>query len=258
LVSFLPVSLRGEVHPNPYQALSDALQPFVNLMVSQPTSPERAARCTLRLVEMTGVQENLADLRVEAAVQYPDRWLLRGALLGEPSAVCRVGQRVWVMPGKKVEFLISQAKDLPPADPSFRLGPFAPPIPEKQLVWFPVLFKITGDTSEDLDGIRCRVLEFSLAPELARPLKAEGWRVRLWIAPSSLPVQIAVAREDWRCVVRFEGLEFAPRLPDAHWSPPASPEADILWLEGPKIKQLLDWGAAELSGSGKKKPARKE
>jgi hypothetical protein len=246
LLALAAGSVRAEVDSNAYQALSDTLQPFLNLFVSRPSAPERAMRCKIRLLSMTDLPEEYKGARIEAAVQYPDKWILRGDLFGEPVAFCRSGQKVWVSPGKKIEFMISQIADLPAPDPTFRMTPFESPIPEKQLVWFPVLFGVTGDEMGKLGETPCRAIEVGLAPELAKSLKVEGWRAKLWIDAESRPAQLALVREGWQMVIRFDSVEFGSKFPESLWQPPAELEKDVLWLEAPRVKQLLDAADREI------------
>ena len=56
-------------------------------------------------------------------------------------------------------------------------------------------------------------------PELARSLKAQGWAARVWVNGDAQPARISVAKPGWMIVVRFEHLEFAPKLPESTWEP---------------------------------------
>jgi len=93
--------------------------------------------------------------------------------------------------------------------------------------------------SEPLDGETGRVIDLFLMPELARSLKAQGWAARAWVNGDAKPVRISVAKPGWMIVVRFEHLEFAPKLPESTWEPTSDQAGDVLKLDPARYQQLL-------------------
>jgi len=239
---FALVLTTARTEENRYDLLGRTLTPFLNVFVKSTTNPNRAMSFTLTLEQMTDLPPALAGSRAEVAVEYPDKLRLHGPVLGEDVTICRNGQELWAFPGSKVEALLdaaAAAKKLPKADPKFRLEPFALPIPEKQLVFLAALFQIKDVGSESLDGETCRVIDLFLMPQLAHSLKAQGWAARAWVNGDAKPVRISVAKPGWMIVVRFEHLEFAPKLPESTWEPTSEQAGDILKLDPVRYQQLL-------------------
>jgi len=228
---------------NRYDLVGRMLMPFLNIFAKSTTSPNRAVSFTLKLEQMTDLPPALAGSQAEVAVEYPDKLRLRGPIMGEDVTVCRKGQDVWAYPGSKVEALLAAttaAKKRPKADAKFQLKPFELPIPDKELVFLPALFQIKDIGSEPVDGDPCRVLDLFLMPELTRSLKAQGWGARAWIDAQAKPVRISVAKPGWMVVVRFEHLEFAPKLPENTWEPTSEQASDVLKLDAARYQQLLN------------------
>lgn len=233
----------GHAADNRYDLLGQMLLPFVNVFAKATTNPNRAVQLTARLEQMTGVPPTLIGSKAELALEYPDKVRLRAPVLGEDVTICRHGQEVWAYPASKLQPLIeaaAAAKKLPKLDKKFRLEPFALPIPEKQLVFLPVLFQVNEIGAEPLDGENCRVLDLFLMPELAKSLKAKDWASRVWARPNAKPARLSVAKGDWNVVVRVEQLEFSPTLPASTWEPTPEQAADVLQLDAPRYQQLLE------------------
>lgn len=224
---------------NRYDILGKLLAPFINVLAKNTRNPNRAMSLTAKLERLTDLPSEFAGARAELALQYPDRLRIHGPILGEDLTVCRDRQQVWVTPGAKVGALLELAtaqKKLPKADPSARLEPFQLPIPEKQLVFLPVLFQVKDAGSETVDGEDCRVLDLALMPDLEKSLKEKGWSARVWVRPNYEPARLILARPGWELAVKFDSVIFAPKLPDTTWQPPAE---DVLLLDAPRFRQLL-------------------
>lgn len=240
LLALVSASARAE--ENRYDLLGHTLMPFLNVFAKSTTNPNRALAFTLKLEQMTDLPSGLTGSQAEVAIEYPDKFRLHAPVLGEDVTICRKGQELWAFPGSKVEALLSaaaEAKKLPKADPKFQLQPFALPVPEKELVFLPALFQVKDVGSEALDGETCRVLDLFLVPELAHSLKAQGWGARAWINGANKPVRLSVAKPGWMIVVRFEHLEFAPKLPESTWEPTSEQAGDVLKLDPVRYQQLL-------------------
>ena len=227
---------------NRYDVLGKVLMPFANVFAKSTKNPNRAMLLTGRLELMTGLPPALVGARAELALQYPDKLRLRAPVLGEELTICRNGQEVWVYPGTKAAALLAAAtngKNLPKADPTALLPPFALPIPEKQLALLPVLFQIKDVGAESLDGEPCRVLDLFLMPELAKSLREKDSAARVWVRGNGTPARLSVARTGWQIAVRFERVEFSKTLPPETWQPTAEQAADVLQLDAVRYEQLL-------------------
>jgi hypothetical protein len=245
LFLFLSTALRPSLRAeeNRYDLLGRTLAPFVNVFAKDTKSPNRAMSFNLKLEQMTDLAPALAGSHVEVAVEYPDKLRLHGPVLDEEVTICRKGQEIWAYPGSKVEAMLSAAaakKKLPKVDPKYQLQPFALPIPEKELALLPVLFQIKDVGSEALDGDMCRVMDLYLMPELAHSLKAQGWGARAWIDGEANLVRLSLAKQNWMIVVRFEHLEFSPKLPENTWEPTSEQAGDVLKLDPVRYQQLLE------------------
>ncbi len=224
---------------NRYDILGKLLMPFINVLAKNTRNPNRAMALTAKLERLTDVPAELAGTRVELSLQYPDRLRLHGPILGEDLTVCRDRQQVWVTPGAKVSALLELAaaqKKLAKPDPAARLEPFQLPIPEKQLVFLPVLFQVKDAGSESVDGEDCRMLDVTLMPDLEKSLKDKGWSARVWVRPNYQPARLVVTRPGWELAVKFDSVTFAPKLSETTWQPPAE---DVLMLDAPRFQQLL-------------------
>jgi hypothetical protein len=228
---------RAEEHR--YDVVSKLLAPFIGVLASDSKSPERALTLTAHLERLTGAPPELAGTVAELALQYPDRVRVHGPILGEDLTVGRSGQRVWAAPGAKVQALLDLAiaqKKLPKADPAAQLGPLQLPLPAKQLVFLPALLVVKDAGVESVDGESCRVLDLALMPELEKSLRDKGWAARVWVRADYRPARLVLTRPGWELAVKFDRVEFAPRLPEATWTPPAD---DVLTLDAPRFRQLL-------------------
>ncbi|MGB8166046.1 MAG: hypothetical protein WCF18_01040 [Chthoniobacteraceae bacterium] len=224
---------------NRYDILGKLLAPFINVLAKNTKNPNRAMALTAKLERLTGAPAEVLGTTVELALQYPDRLLIHGPILGEDLTVCRDRQQVWVTPSAKVKALLELAtaqKKLPKPDPAAQLEPFQLPVPEKQLVFLPVLFKVADAGSETVDGEDCRVLDVGLMPELEKSLKDKGWSARVWVRPNYRPARLVLTRPGWELALKFDKVEFAPKLPETTWQAPAE---DVLTLDAPRFRQLM-------------------
>lgn len=234
----IPASIRAA--ENRYDITAKLLAPFINVLAKNTRNPNRAMSLSARLERLTGMPPELAGSRAELFVEYPDRLFLHAPIFGEELTVCRDRQQVWLTPGAKVQALLNLAtaeKKLPKLDPVARLEPFSLPVPEKQLVFLPALLVVKDAGTETVDGEECRVLDLALMPELEKSLKQPGWKARVWVRTNYRPARLVLTRPEWELAVKFDKVTFSPKLPDATWQMPVE---DVLTLEAPRFRQLLD------------------
>jgi hypothetical protein len=224
---------------NRYDVLGKLLAPFINVLATKAKTPNRAMALSAHLERLTGGPAESLGTRADLSLQFPDRLFIHGPILGEDLTVCRNGQQVWVTPGAKVEALLALAtaqKKLAKPDPAARLEPFELPLPEKQLVFLPALFQVKDAGVEAVDGADCRVLDLALMAEIEKSLKDKGWTARVWVRANYQPARLVLTRPGWELAVKFDKVEFAPKLPDTTWQPPAE---DVLTLDAPRFRQLM-------------------
>jgi hypothetical protein len=227
---------------NKYDVLAKVLMPFANVLAQQTRHPNRAVQLTARLEAMTDLPPALIGARAELVLEHPDKFRLRGPVLGETLTIGRHGQTLWVSPGSKATALLAGAsttKKLPPLDAKARLEPFRLPVPERQLVFLPALFRVEDGGEESLDGEVCRVLGLQLAPEVERSLKVPGLSARVWVRGGGPPARLVIEQPEWQLAVRFERVEFSKSLPAATWQPNVEESGDVLKLTPAQYHQLL-------------------
>lgn len=241
-VVFLIASTALSEEENRYNVLGRLISPFVSVFAKAAKPKNRAFTLTAKLEMMTDLPPAFANSTADLALQYPDKIKLHAPLLGDEITLCRNGQDLWAYPGAKVDALLKDGalgKKLPPAESNGPLGPFELPIPEKEIVLIPVIFKVKDVGVETVDDARCRVLDLYLMPELAHSLKAEGWASRVWVRDDGAPARISFAKPGWQIAVRFQHVEFSPKLPPQTWQPTAEQAGDILKLDPARFRQLL-------------------
>jgi hypothetical protein len=227
---------------NRYDVLARAIQPLLVPFSHESTSPNRSMETELVLLDMTGLPKEFVGTRVRLAVQNPDKIRLTGPILGQEITLCRDRKDVWVAPREKAEALLGQygigAQEN--AKVKFRLGNLELPFSQAQLVFLPALFQVKEYAAQDVGGISCRILELNLLPEIARPLRVENWRARLWVRPDYKVAKLEVLQPQWHIVVEVEKLAFLPTLPPATWQPAPEEEPNTLHLKGARLKRLLE------------------
>lgn len=214
----------GPPSTNPYDVIGNVFAPFWSVLLAATDSPNKACTMTLVMSEVSGrLPKEMEGAILKAAVQFPDKVKLTAPVMGENITVCRNGDAVWAVPGAKVEFLLKQFDAKPPPTRKTKT-PLYLPITAQQAIFLPALFTIVKpDVAEvqELNGEECRVITAGLMPELAKAVKAEGFRAQMWVAPGYIPRRIAVTQPDFTAVVDIKDLRFGPALVPATWEPPA-------------------------------------
>jgi hypothetical protein len=234
--------VHGDEAENRYNVLGRLLRPFISVFAKDTKSPNRAFTLTARLEEMTDLPPAFAGSTADLALQYPDKLKLHVPLLGDEITLCRNGQELWAYPGAKVDALLRESAAGKKASHSGAKGPLPPfelPVPEKEMALAPALFQVKDVGAETLDDAHCRVLDLYLMPELAHSLKAQNWAARVWVRDDGAPARISFAKPGWQIAVRFQHVEFSPKLPPETWQPTAEQAGDVLKLDPARYLQLL-------------------
>ena len=224
-----------------YDLLGKVLGPFVRVFVGESAGAPHALQLVVSIEQMTGLPPELVGTRAEIAIEPPDKLRLRGPILGETFTLVRNGNLLWVHPAAKARPLLSPGSGpgLPAADKKFQLRAFKLPIPEKQLVFLPVLFAVTDMGRDRVRGEVCRVLDVRLMPELARALEVERWVARLWVTADATPARLTLARPGWNIVVRFEEIVFSGTLPASIWKPTEAESVDYREIQPEDYSRFL-------------------
>ena len=214
----------GPPRGNPYDVIGKIFQPFWGVLLAESNGANRAAALTLEMTETEGrLPKEMKGATLKAAVEFPDKVRLEAPVLGETFIVCRNGNEVWVVPGKKAEFLLSQFR-VKPKEGLNLSTPIFLPITPAQAIFLPALFSVKrADVAEvdELNGEECRVLSAGLMPELARATGAEDFQARAWVGPGHMLRRVEVKREDFKAVVDLREVAFSKTLPASTWEPPA-------------------------------------
>ena len=233
------VILIGTCHPafaqnpppreNPYDLIGKIFQPLWGVLLAESNGSNRAVTASLEVSDVGGrLPVNMKGATLLAHVQFPDKVKLQAPVLGETFTVCRNGNEVWVTPGSKVKFLISNFHVVPKKNARLNT-PISLPITPQQAIFLPALFSVSRpDVAEvqPLNGEDCRVLTVGLMPELARSTKAEDFQARIWVAAGYAPRRVEVRRKDFSTTVDIRNLTFETSLPASTWQP-AETDTDV-------------------------------
>ncbi len=231
---------------NKYDVLAKTLAPIAAVLAEREGGGTRALSAEISVISMTGLEPDYEFMRLELALESPDKLLLRGP--SQTMTLVRDGEKIWLSPGARARTAIAGIGALPPLDPAFRLGPFRLPIPAKQLAFLPALFSVTDAGDGSVNGRACRVLALRLMPELARSAKLEDWNARLYVDADYKPVQLQVRNLSWEITLLFDKVVYADKLPAETWAPPGD---DVLRLSAPEFKQLVDWALGNFGAAAK-------
>jgi hypothetical protein len=223
---------------NPYDVIGKMFQPLWGVFLSESVGANRAMVLTMDW----GGEEALlpsAGETVRLAVQFPDKVRLEAPVLGEKVVVCRDGDRVWAVPGAKIEYLMKKFGVVPRR--AAKSGtPIPLPITAQQAIFLPALFTVERpDVAEveEIDGVPHRVLTAGLMPELARVVKAENFRARVWVGSNYSPRRIELRSGNFNGVVNVREMVFSRELPASTWARPAG--EDIYSTNSDMLEGLL-------------------
>ena len=224
---------------NEYDVLSKMLTPFEKLFAREAGAAHPAAVADLALAEMTGASAAMPPGSLfHAALQTPDKVFVSGPVFGEQIAACRDGSDLWAFPGAQIAAILGSAGAPPPHASKLVLGDIVLPIPQKQLVFLPVLFQVRDAGDEVVDNEPCRVLDVTLMPQLAVSLKAVDWSARVWVRPDYKPARLELSRPGWRIALLFKKIDFVPALPPSTWQPAPEQKSDVVHLTAAELMQL--------------------
>lgn len=208
---------------NPYDVIGKVFAPFWSVLLDGSRSPNKACTMTIVMTQVTGrLPKQMEGATLKAAVQYPDKVRLTAPVLGEEITVCRNGDEVWAVPGQKVEYLLKQFKVKPGKTKKVNTPLFLP-FTAQQAIFLPALFSMVRPEVAEIDtlnGEECRLITAGLMPDLARAVKAEGFRAQIWVAPGYLPRKITITQPDFTAVVEIRDLKFGASLQPSTWEVP--------------------------------------
>ena len=239
---------------NRYDVLSKMITPMAGVLLGGNQTTDRALTIKATVGQVAGrLPLALQGASFTAKIQYPGRVRLDAPVLGETLTVCRNGDKVWAVPGSKVQFLLNQFKHKP--RPQAKGGaPLQLPFTAQQAVLLPALFQLENTaTVADIGGASCRVISGGLIPEIGKAAKAEDFSAKLWVCSDYTPKRIDIRRSDFAMSFLIEELTYAPGFPDATWQPPQG-ATDIYRCDATRIEELLYVVMNSLQATSSDKP----
>ena len=239
---------------NRYDILSKMITPMAGVLLGGIQTTDRAMTLKATVGQVAGrLPQALQGASFTAKIQYPGRVRLDAPVLGETLTVCRDGDKIWAVPGSKIQFLLSQFKHKP--RPQAKGGaPLQLPFTAQQAVLLPALFQLenTADVAE-IGGASCRVIAGGLIPEIGKAAKAEDFSAKLWICADYTPKRIDIRRSDFAMSFLIEELSYAPGLPASTWQPPQG-ATDIYRCDAANLEEILYVVMNSLQATSSDKP----
>ena len=224
---------------NRYDVLSKMITPMAGVLLGGNQTTDRALTMKATVGQVAGrLPQALQGASFTAKIQYPGRVRLDAPVLGETLTVCRNGDKVWAVPGSKIQFLLNQFKHKPRAQTKGG-APLQLPFTAQQAVLLPALFQLenTADVAE-IGGASCRVIAGGLMPEIGKAAKAEDFSAKLWVCSDYTPKRIDIRRSDFAMSFLIEELSYAPGFPASTWQPPHG-ATDIYHCDAANLEELL-------------------
>jgi hypothetical protein len=240
----LAVPPRLAAQENAYDVLGKALVPIATVFAADDNGNPVPHGLVLdaHLISASKLPPELQGQAVHVALMSPDKLLVQAPIAGQILTVCRVGDQFWAEPGSKIQAILGQIASPSPGMKKKKrkdaklLGPLMLPVPQKALVFLPVLFQVADGGTETIGTTQCRALDVQLMPQLTKSLHADGWSARMWVAPDYSIVQVAATGPDWTGTVAIDKLALPPTLPDSTFQPQGT---DVLKLTTEQFLDLL-------------------
>jgi hypothetical protein len=250
---WLAAPARLGAQENPYDVLGKALMPIAGVFAMDGTDADNgtdaAGHALVLDAHLLAASELPAELQGEpahVALRAPDALLVQAPIAGEMLTVCRDGDALWAAPGSKIESFLGQAAAASPTPEKKKkkrrpaganiLRPLVLPVPQKDLVFLPILFQVADGGTGTVGGKPCRVLDVGLMPQLAKSLHAENWTARLWVGADYAIAQVAVTGPDWSGTVAIDKLALPATLPEETFEPQGR---DVLRLTPEQFLELM-------------------
>jgi len=224
---------------NRYDIFSKMITPMAGVLLGGNQTTDRALKIRATVGQVAGrLPQALQGASFTAKIQYPGRVRLDAPVLGETLTVCRDGDKIWAVPGSKIQFLLGQFKHKP--RPQAKGGaPLQLPFTAQQAVLLPALFQLENTSAvAEIGGASCRVIAGGLMPEIGKAAKAEDFSAKLWVCSDYTPRRIDIRRSDFAMSFLIEELSYAPGFPASTWQPPQG-ATDIYRSDAAHLEELL-------------------
>ena len=240
-VLFLSILLLA--HPSPAQpptndspatVFAGALTRLSALVAPSSNQPPKTFTTTVRLLKAGSLPKQMADARIDVALQAPDHLRVSAAWARQGYSLCRDGEELWIFePAKQFGLIGRPGISLFSADPTRRddstLGPIKLPLGPEQLVVLPFLYDLKMLHDEEIQGAPCHVLIAQPKSEATRVFHIPPGTLQLWIRESdSLPLRV-----DWNdgkgveFEVELENPQLREAWPEENWKLRAPSNANV-------------------------------
>jgi hypothetical protein len=242
----------------PAESLEATLQKIVALIEPAPGVESQTFSARLDVLKAEGLPKDVVGQSATLAFMAPDRLTLSAEYKGKTYAAGRVGQEVWIhVPDKNFGIIgrsgLPRFASAPEKKDPTRLGSFKLPLPKEQIALLPLLMNIEACPEEDVEKVRCRVLNVTPKPEAIDALKIPAGTLKLWIrATDDFPVGISY--DDGTTVsieLRLRDIQFSAPWPMDRWKIPARAQDKI---ETTALGHLTRFASVVLSGLNRKIP----
>jgi hypothetical protein len=240
-----PLAPSASSQENAYDVLGKALMPIASVLVTGTDATAHGLVLDAHLLQASALPPALQNQAIHLALMPPGQALVEAPIAGQPLTVCRNGDTLWAAPASQIQPLLDtlashastkKKKKHEEGVAAKVFGPLAVPIPQKELVFLPILFEVADVGNDSVAGAPCRVLDVKFMPQLARSLHAEDWIARLWIKADYSIVQIGLKGPAWSGAAAIDKLEFPQSLPASTFQPPAQ---EVLQLTPQQFLDLL-------------------
>jgi len=224
---------------NRYDVLSKMITPMAGVLLGGGQTTDRAMTLRANVGQVAGrLPQAIKGASFTAKIEYPGRIRVEAPVMGETLTVCRNGNKVWAVPGSKIQFLLGQFHHKPAPQPK-NGSPLQLPFTAQQAVLLPALFQLES-TSEvaEVGGAPCRLIAGGLMPELAKASNADDLSTKIWVCSEYTPKRIDVRRSDFAMSFLIEELTYSPNFPATTWQPPQGAK-DVYTCDAADLQQLL-------------------
>ena len=245
--------------PIPSELFNAALQRVMTIVEPAPGSEPQTVSARLDIVKADGLPKELAGQSAAVGFEAPDRLTLSTEYKGKTYAAGRDRQELWIhVPDKKFGVVGQPGRprfaSAPERKDTTKLDSLKLPLPKEQIALLPLLMKIEAQPGEEIEKVRCHVLNVTPKPEAIEALNIPGGTLKLWIRDSDdLPIRLGYA--DGKGVnveVQLRDVQFSTPWPAERWKIPARADDKI---ETTALGHMTRFASVILSGLNQEIPS---
>ena len=222
--------------PAPREALTEAMEPVIDLLSREPAGSNRAMALHATVTDSDAQPPELIGAHLAMYLQPADKAFFQFCALGSVMTVCRQGQTVWVAPADKLAPLLQQVEAKPPTKADKE--PIAPVRLKVPTTLFWLLFRLVPVKEAgggELNGVACRKVD-------VKPPDGDDKNgyMRLWLRADNH----MLARMEWHgtnshSTITVDDLKFVPALPPGVFDPAAVPPETRLAVPADRFRALM-------------------